>query len=179
MWGGKTLDHFYSTHRNGYKALPRHPFCKSILLLSVYKQKLKREVPVMRSIRKWSDETDARLQACFTSADWGMFQDSSESIEELTTSVMGFVNKRIDNVIPAVTIQTYPKSWRLELPLTRNRTRAHTRKSAMTFTGSDTRNMWQGFQMITDYKGKPICEMPSDAFYACFEECNNESCVKD
>ena len=54
------------------------------------------------------------------------------------------------------------------------------------YTGSDTRRMWQGLQMTTDYKGKPNHQMPSDAelpnelntCYARFEEYNTESCVK-
>jgi hypothetical protein len=35
-------------------------------------KKLKQEVPVSRSIRKWSDDTDATLQDCFASTDWNM-----------------------------------------------------------------------------------------------------------
>jgi hypothetical protein len=46
--GNKTLDHFYSTQRDAYKALSRLPFGKSdhnsILLIPAYKQKLKQEV---------------------------------------------------------------------------------------------------------------------------------------
>ena len=65
----KTLDHLYSTHRDAHKALPRPPFGKSdhnsILLIPAYKQKLKQEVLVTRSIRKWSDDADAMLQDCF------------------------------------------------------------------------------------------------------------------
>jgi hypothetical protein len=38
-----------------------------------------------------------------------MFQDSSNGIEECTTSVIGFINKCIDDVIPTVTVRTYPK----------------------------------------------------------------------
>ena len=111
------LDHLYSTHRDAYKALPRPPFCKSdhnsILLIPAYKQKLKQEVPVTRSIRKWSDDKDATLQDCFANTDWNMFRDSSNGIEEYTTSVTGFINKCIDDVIPTVTIRTYPnqKPW--------------------------------------------------------------------
>ena len=30
------------------------------------------------------------------------------------------------------------------------------------YTGSDTRRMWQGLKTITDYKGKPSRELPSD-----------------
>ena len=53
------------------------------------------------------------------------------------------------------------------------------------YTNSDARRMWQGFQTITDYKGNPSCELPSDAslpdglnaFYARFETSNIESCM--
>jgi hypothetical protein len=42
-----------------------------------------------------------------------MFQDSSIGIEEYTTSVTGFINKCIDDVVPTLTIRTYPnqKPW--------------------------------------------------------------------
>jgi hypothetical protein len=53
-----------------------------ILLISAYKQKLKQEVPVTHSIRKWSDDTDATLQDCFASKHWNMFRDLSNGIEE-------------------------------------------------------------------------------------------------
>ena len=60
------------------------------------------------SIRKWSDDTDATLQDCFASTDWNMFLDLSNGIEDYTTSVTGFINKCIDDVIPTVTVRTYP-----------------------------------------------------------------------
>ena len=108
--GKITLDHLYSTHRDAYKALPRPPFGKSnhysILLIPAYKQKLKQEAPVTRSITKGSDEADAKLQDCFSSTDWNMFRDSSNGIEEYTTSVIGFINKCIDDVVPTVTVHT-------------------------------------------------------------------------
>ena len=75
--GKKTLNHLYSTHRDAYKAPPRPPFGKSdhnsILLIPAYKLKLKQGVPVTRSIWKWSDDTDATQQDCFSSTDWNMF----------------------------------------------------------------------------------------------------------
>ena len=104
----KTLDHLYSTHSDAYKALTSPPFGKSdhnsILLIPAYKQKLKQEVPATRSIRKWSDDADATLWDCFASTDWNMFRDSSDDIEEYTTSVTGFINKCIDDVVPTVTV---------------------------------------------------------------------------
>ena len=107
----------YSTHRDPYIALPRPPFGKSdhnsILLILAYKQKFKQEAPVTRSIKKWSDEADAKLQDCFAITDWNMFRDSSDGIEEYTTSVTGFTNKSIEDVVPTVTVRTYPnqKPW--------------------------------------------------------------------
>jgi hypothetical protein len=91
------LDYLYSTHRDMYKALPHPPFGKSnhnsILLIPAYKLKLKQEAPLTRSIKKCSDEADAKLQDCFAITDWNMFQDSSDGIEEYTTSVTDFINK--------------------------------------------------------------------------------------
>ena len=99
------------------QTLPRPPFGKSdhnsILLIPAYKQKLKQEAPVTWSIKKWSDEADAKLQDCFASTDRNMFPDSSNGIQEYTTSVIGFINKCIDDVIPTVMVRTYPnqKPW--------------------------------------------------------------------
>ena len=65
------------------------------------------------SIKKWSDEADAKLQDCFASTDWNMFHDSSDGIEEYTTSVTGFIDKCTEDVVPTVTVRTYPnqKPW--------------------------------------------------------------------
>jgi hypothetical protein len=38
-----------------------------------------------------------------------MFRDSSNGIEEYTTSVTRFINKCIDDVVPTMTVRTYPK----------------------------------------------------------------------
>ena len=42
-----------------------------------------------------------------------MFWDSSNGIEEYTTSFTGFINKCIDDIVPTVTVGTYPnqKPW--------------------------------------------------------------------
>ena len=66
-----------------------------------------------RSIQKWSDEADAKLQESFASTDWNMFQDSSSGIEEYTTSVTDFINKCINNVVPTVSVRPYlnQKPW--------------------------------------------------------------------
>ena len=61
---GKTLGH-YSNFRDAYKGLPRPPFGKSdhdsILLLPSYRQKLKQEVPVQRTVQRLSDQSESTL----------------------------------------------------------------------------------------------------------------------
>ena len=58
-------------------------------------------------------QAQIRIMDCFASTNWNMFLDSSNGIEEYTTSVNGFINKCIDNIIPTVTVRTYPnqKQW--------------------------------------------------------------------
>ena len=42
-----------------------------------------------------------------------MFRDSSDGIEEYTTSFTSFINKCIEDIVPTVTVRTYPnqKPW--------------------------------------------------------------------
>ena len=173
--GIEILDQVYSTH----KALSHPPFGKSdhnsILLSPAYKQKLKQETPVTELIRK--------LQDCFASADWNMFRNSPDGIEEYTTSVIGFINKCIDDVVPTVD-RTYPnqKPWitgtiHTELkgraaafkeqdsnpyaykksPSALLRTIKHAKRQYRTKIESVSTgsNARLGLQTITDYKGNP------------------------
>jgi hypothetical protein len=189
-------NHLYSTHRDAYKALPRLPFGKSdhnyILLILSYKQKLKQKVPVTRSIWKWSDDADATLQDCCASTDWNIFRDSSNGIEEYTTSVIGFINKCIDNDVPKVTLRTHPnqKPWItcsicIELKVRPTASRSGTlirmliRNPTMPSdeppnkqsvnTGlrlnptTPVRRMWQGLKTIPNYKRKLGRELISEA----------------
>jgi hypothetical protein len=124
------LDHCYSIHKQAYKALPRPPLGKSdhdsVLLLPVYKQKLKQEIPVTRSGEKWSPESEIILQDCFNSADWNMFQDSDDNINKITTSVSGFIRK--------CKVPRFPnqKPWTLRLALTLRIVLPHTGLSQTT-----------------------------------------------
>jgi hypothetical protein len=218
----KTLDHLYSAHRDVYKALPHPPFGKSdhnsILLIPAYKPKLKQEAPVTLSIKKWSDEADANLQDCFASTDWNMFRDSSDGIEDYTTSVTGIINKCINDVISTVTVRTCPnqKPWitgnictklkgraaafkeqdsnpeayntfRYAIRQTIKQAKCQYRiKNESYYTGSNARQICQGVQTITDYKGKHSQELPSNMslpdkqnnFYARFTANNTETCMK-
>ena len=117
-----------------------------------------------------------------------MFQESSDGIEEYTTSVTGFINKFICDVIPKGTVPTYPnqKPWITGSIRTELKARAaafkekdsnleaykksryalrQTIKQARLqyesyYTGSNACRM--SLQTITDYKGKHSRELPSD-----------------
>ena len=108
--------HWYSNFRDAYKALPCPPFGKSdhdsILLLPSYRQKLKQETPVLRSIQRWSDQSDSTLQDCFDHVDWDMFRIAN-NIDIYVDSVSEFKRKCIGDVVPTVTIKTFPnqKPW--------------------------------------------------------------------
>jgi hypothetical protein len=101
-----------------------------------------------------------------------------------TTSVIGFINKCIDDVIPTVTVHTYPnqKPWitgniLIELkaraaafkerdtnPDTLRRTIKQSKlqyriKIESCYPGSDARRMWQGLKTVTDSRS-PAASCP-------------------
>ena len=108
-----------------------------------------------------------------------------------TTSVIGFINKCIDDIVPTVTVCTYPnqKPWitsniHIEIKAraavfkewdTNKKTRYALRRTIKQakrqyrikiesyYTGFDARQMWQGLKTIKEYKGKPRRELPCDA----------------
>ncbi len=105
-------------YRDAYKSLSRPPFGKSdhssVLLLSAYRQKLKREAPALRTIQCWSDQSEAILQDCFDHVDWDMFQAASDDdIEAYSDTVTCFIRKCVEDVVPTKTICIYPnqKPW--------------------------------------------------------------------
>ena len=115
---GSILDHCYSNFRDAYKALPCPPFGKSdhdsMLLLPAYRQRLKQEAPALRSVQRWSDQSDSTLQDCFDHVDWDMFRiASNNNIDEYADSVNEFISKCIGDVVPTATIKTFPnqKPW--------------------------------------------------------------------
>ena len=115
---GKILDHCDSNFRDAYKPLPRPPFGKSdhdsILLLPVYRQKLKQETPMLKSVQRWSDHSDSTHQDCFGHVDWDMFRIVSDNnIDEYADLVSEFIKKCTGDVVPTASIKTFPnqKPW--------------------------------------------------------------------
>jgi hypothetical protein len=61
-------------------------------------------------------------------------RDSSDGIEEYTTLVTGFINKCIDDIVPTVTVHTYPN----QKPWTTGNIRTELKARAASFKERDT-----------------------------------------
>jgi len=113
----KTLDLCYCNIRNAYKCTKRDPLGisdhHSIVLTPCYKQKLKQQKPTVKTIKKWSEDAEQSLQACFDCTDWSVFCDSSDSIEDHVDVISDYINFCEDNIIPTKTVKIYPnnKPW--------------------------------------------------------------------
>ena len=55
-----------------------------------------------------SSKSEAMLHDCFASADWNMFRDSANSVNELITSTTGFIRKCIVDVVPTLKVLCFP-----------------------------------------------------------------------
>ncbi|KAI3359191.1 hypothetical protein L3Q82_002720 [Scortum barcoo] len=186
-WQEHTRSCLHPLRGHAYKALPRALHSgksdhASVLLLPSYRQKLKRDGPVTRTIQQWSDQSDSALRDCFSTTEWCVFKDTD--INTYTDVVIGYIGKCIDDVVPRITVQTFPnqKPWvngevRAKL---KARTDAYNsgdleeyRKSRYAlrraissakrqyrdkveshYKGSNTRSMWAGLKTLTDYKKK-------------------------
>ena len=108
--GKKTLDHIYSiyTETRTKLSLTLHLANLTIILSTWFQFTSKIKAASTSDPAKWSDEADAKLQDYFASTDWKMLWGSSDGIEKYTTSVTGFINKCIDDIVPTVTVRTFP-----------------------------------------------------------------------
>lgn len=116
--GDQILDHCYTAVKNSYKPLPLPAFGKadhiSILLLPVYRQKLKQARPAVRTVHLWSDESVAIPQDCFETTDWLMFREVADgNINEYTDSVSSFIQHCIEDIVPKKSVRSFPnqKPW--------------------------------------------------------------------
>jgi hypothetical protein len=79
---------------DGYKALPHPTFGKSYQI---------------SSLQRWSDQSESMLQDGFDHVGWDLFRVASENnIDVYTDTVTEFIRKRIGDVVPTVTVKTYP-----------------------------------------------------------------------
>ena len=99
------------------KPFPAHISANQITCLCSYSPPTSRNSRATNTENSEALDRGGRLNA-FENIDWNMFkdestQDSSINIDEYTLSVTEFIRKCVDDVVPTITIQTYPnqKLW--------------------------------------------------------------------
>jgi hypothetical protein len=98
-----------------------------------------------------------------------MFRDSSDGIEEYTTSVTGFINKCIKDIVPTVTVCTYPNQKPLITGNIRTELKVRTVASRSgTLTGMHNRKLPSDTSLPDELNN----------FYAHFEASNTETCMR-
>ena len=63
----------------------------------------------LRSVQRWSDQSDSTLQDRFDHVDWDMFRLASDNnIDVYADAGSEFISKCIGDVVPTVNIKTFP-----------------------------------------------------------------------
>ncbi len=79
-------------------------------LIPKYRQELK---PVLRTIKRWTNDAEQDLKACFDLTDWIVFDAAANDLDELTETVPSYISFCEDMCIPTRTHLTYnnEKPW--------------------------------------------------------------------
>ncbi|KAK3563998.1 hypothetical protein QTP86_006251 [Hemibagrus guttatus] len=103
------LDHCYTTIKD---ALGLSDHCL-VHLLPTYRPKLKSAKPVVRTVKRWTSETEQDLQACFECTDWSIIEAGATDLDELTETVTSYISFCEDMCIPTRTYLSFnnDKPW--------------------------------------------------------------------
>ncbi len=175
------LDHCYTTIKNAYHSVPRAALGLSdhclVYLIPTYRHKLKSAKPVVKIVKRWTNETERVLQACLDLTDWSVFEAAANDLDKLSFCE--------DMCIPTRTRLTYnsDKPWftaklrqlrqakedayskgdkvlykqakyTLEREI-RVAKRYYSDKLRIQFSSRDSASVWKGMKDITSYKTPP------------------------
>ncbi len=105
------LDHCYTTIKNAYHSVPRGAFGLSdyclVYLIPTYRQKIKSTKPVIKTVKRWTNEIERVLQACLDLTDWSVFEAAATNPDELTETVTSYIGYCEDMYIPTRTSVTF------------------------------------------------------------------------
>ncbi|KAK3538852.1 hypothetical protein QTP86_017545 [Hemibagrus guttatus] len=144
--------------------------------------KLKSAKPVVRTVKRWTSETEQDLQACFECTDWSIFEAGATDLDELTETVTSYISFCEDMCIPTRTYLSFnnDKPWftsklrhlrqakedafrngdRVLYNQARNTLnkeirvakRSYAKKLEHQFSSNDPASVWKGLKYITNYK---------------------------
>ena len=144
--GSRTLDHCYTPFKGGYKAQSLAPVGKSdhaaVFLWPSYVNKLRREPPMTRQVRRWTDQSEDSMRVALHEALWGTFKnctvDINTDINVLTENVVNIISTTTDMHVPKVTVKVFEN----QKPWINNNTRnALKQRTAAYKLGLETGNM--------------------------------------
>ena len=112
--GDRTLDLCYGNIRDAFQSRPLPNLGRSIhqmvQLIPLYRQKLKRTKPVVRTTRVWNPESVDSLNGCFECTDWGVFLDEGSSLDEAADVISSYISFCVDLVLDLKEVKVYPNS---------------------------------------------------------------------
>ncbi len=180
------LDHCYTAIKDAYHSVPRAALGLSdhclVHLIPTYRQKLKSAKPVLRTVKRWTNEAEQNLKACFDLTDWTVFEAAATDLDELTETVTSYSFSFCEDMcIPTRTHLTYnnDKPWfTAKLRQLRQAKDAYRKgdkvvykqakytlekeirvakrnysgKLRNKFSSSDSASVWKGMKDITSYK---------------------------
>uniref|UniRef100_A0A9J8BEH4 Reverse transcriptase domain-containing protein n=1 Tax=Cyprinus carpio carpio TaxID=630221 RepID=A0A9J8BEH4_CYPCA len=183
------LDHCYTTIKDAYHSVPQAALGRSdhclVHLIPNYRQKLKSAKPVVRTVKRWTNEAEQDLQSCFDLTDWSVFEAAATDLDELTETVTSYISFCEDMCIPTRTKLIYnnDKPW-FTAKLSQLRQakedayrkgdnvlykqakytlekeikvakRNYSDKIRTQFTSNDSASVWKSLKEITNYKTPP------------------------
>ncbi len=180
------MDHCYTAIKDSYHSVPRATLGLSdhclVHLIPTYRQKLKSAKPVLRTVKRWTNEAEQDLKACFDLTDWTVFEAAATDLDKLKETVTSYISFCEDMCIPTRTHLTYnnDKPWftaklrQLHLAKEdayrkgdkvlhkqakytlekeiRVAKRNYSGKLRNKFSSSDSSSVWKGMKDITSYK---------------------------
>ncbi len=111
------LDHCYTAIKDAYHSVPWAALGLSdhclVHLIPTYRQKLKSAKPVIRTVKRWTNEAEQDLKACFDLTDWSVFEAAATDLDELTETVTSYISFCEDMCIPTRTFLSFynDKPW--------------------------------------------------------------------
>ncbi len=172
--------------KDAYHSVPRAALGLSdhclVHLIPTYRQKLKSEKPVLKTVKRWTAEAEQDLKACFDLTDWSVFEAAATDLDELTETVTSYISFCEDMCIPTRTRLTYnnDKPWftaklrqlrqakedayrmgdkvlykQAKYTLEKEirvAKRNYSDKLRIQFSSSDSASVWKGMKDFTNYK---------------------------
>ncbi|KAI2662337.1 putative RNA-directed DNA polymerase from transposon BS [Labeo rohita] len=143
------LDHCYTIIKDAYHSDPRAALGLSdhclVHLVPTYRQKLKAAKPVLRTVKRWTNEAEQDLQACFCLTDWSVFEAATINLDELTETDAYRCGDKI----------LYNQARNRLTKEIRVAKKNYSEKLKKELLANDPTSVWTGLKNITMYKKPP------------------------